>query len=166
VSARDGHADHDHESATRVRVLVFVVASVIAYAGLWLIGSMLGRMLLGALTRSGLGLSWYGPIIWTLCAVLIGAVQAGALWVCGVRSPRSLVLRTLASVALTAALFVLIDLLAQLLSSEMVSLSFRIISAAAGPVLAIGVAGTAVLVSLIPQRAVEQAHQPDAVSAS
>ena len=163
---RESQAERNRESTTRVRILVFVVASVIVYVGVWLIGSVVGRMLLDALSQPGRTLSSYGPIIWTLCAVLIASVQVGALRACGVRSARSLVLRTLASVALTAVLLFLLELLAMFLSTDMVSLSFRIVSAAAGLLAATGIAGIAVLVSLIPQRAVEQALRADAQKSS
>jgi hypothetical protein len=163
VSSRDRHAERDRDSTIRVRLLVFVAASVVVYAGFWLIGSVFGRWLLHVLSPPERSLTWYLPVVWTLCAGLVCAVQAGALWACGVRSARSLTLRTLASFGLTAASFALIELLAMLLSSDMVSMSLRIISAVALPVVAMCVSGIAVLVSFIPQRAVEQRHRADGV---
>jgi hypothetical protein len=143
----------------RVRVVAFGVASVVAYVGMWLISSVFSGLLLDMLSRTGRDLSWHDRIVWTMIVVLIGAVQAATLWVCGVRTLRSLVLRTFGSVALTAVIFVALDVLAMFLSS--LSLSFRIISATAGVVVAIVVAGTPVLVSLIPRRSVEPRHRVD-----
>jgi hypothetical protein len=163
---RDELAVPDGESATRVRGLAFVIGSVIAYAGLWLIGSVFGRVLLDVLSRPGRTLSWYAPAVWTLSAVLIGAVQVGVLWACGVRSARPLILRIFGAVALTAVVIVVLDLLAILLNGPPVSLSFRVISAAAGIVVALAVAGIPVLLSLIPQRDGELGHRSDGIATS